>query len=102
MPSPSMWLRWIAGCRNAPGQSHRATGDEFHQGNYGGYTEPFPCPNGLPIDRRTPDQVPAWRERVERAKEFSRQHSSQHRVQLLAEHVTPQILSAFLKAVRGG
>lgn len=88
MPSPSMWLRWIAGCRNAPGQSHRATGDEFHQGNSGGYTEPFPCPNGLPIDRRAPDQVPAWRKRIEKAKLWSAMCQASAERDELAENLT--------------
>ena len=32
------------------------------------YTEPWPCPNGLPIDTRKPGESPQWRVRIERAR----------------------------------
>jgi hypothetical protein len=57
---------WQAGIRNAAGQTHRARGDEFHQGNCGGYSESMRCPNGLPIDRRTPGETQWWRDKMER------------------------------------
>jgi len=62
----SRHVAWQAGIRNAPGQSHRTKGDEFHQGNCGGYSESMRCPNGLPIDRRTPGETQWWRDKMER------------------------------------
>jgi hypothetical protein len=35
----------------------------------------YPCPNGLPIDYREPAEVPAWNDRVARAKrDIDRHH----------------------------
>jgi hypothetical protein len=62
----SRHVAWQAGIRNAPGQTHRTKGDEFHQGNCGGYSESMRCPNGLPIDRRTPGETQWWRDKIER------------------------------------
>lgn len=93
-------IAWLAGCRNAPGQSHRATGDEFHQGNCGGYTETFSCPNGLPIDKGVPSDSKAWRERVERARRDIADHNSEYRVREIVSGVVPEILDVFLKATR--
>ena len=64
--STADWNRWLAGCRPRRGFGLTA-GDTMHCG-LADYTEPFPCPNGLPIDTRKPGESPRWRARVERAK----------------------------------
>ena len=66
MSDYSRHLAWQAGCRNSPGQSHRCKGDELHQGDCGGYSQTMRCPNGLPIDRRTPGETQWWRDTMER------------------------------------
>ena len=60
--------RWLSGCRHVSNNgTHLTPGDIVHCG-LGDYVESMRCPNGLPVDRRTPDQVPAWRRRVEKAR----------------------------------
>jgi hypothetical protein len=62
------FLRWQSGCRSFFAVDHGCTaGDSSHQGSRS-YTEPFPCPNGLPIDTRAPQEVEWYRERVARAR----------------------------------
>lgn len=62
------FLRWQSGCRSFFGVDHGCTaGDSFHQGSRS-YTEPFPCPNGLPLDTRKPQEVEWYRERVAKAR----------------------------------
>ena len=62
------FLRWQSGCRSFFAVDHGCTdGDSFHQGSRS-YTEPFSCPNGLPIDTRAPQVVEWYRHRVAKAR----------------------------------
>jgi hypothetical protein len=88
MSDYSRHLKWAAGCRNAPGQSHRCKGDEFHQGNCGGYSESMRCPNGLPIDRRTPGETQWWRNKMERLQRELRGYREADERDLLAVLLT--------------
>jgi hypothetical protein len=88
MSDYSRHVAWQAGIRNTPGQSHRTKGDEFHQGNCGGYSETMRCPNGLPIDRRTPGETQWWRDRIERARQWIEMCRQSTERDLLAEQLT--------------
>lgn len=45
----------------------------------------MPCPNGLPIDTSLPGDHQLWRDRVERAREFSRRHSERIALRALGD-----------------
>ena len=105
MSDYSRFVAWQAGCRNAPGKSHRMPSDEFHQGNCGGYSQAMYCPNGLPIDRGIPSESPAWRERVEKAKRDIATQSDAIEWQQIAESVavvfTAEDVSGLVELTKG-
>jgi hypothetical protein len=86
MSSPAAWIRWDARCRNMPAHGVTA-GDTYYLG-LRDYVEMYPCPNGLPIDHRHPAEVPAWSDRIAKAKRDIEQHKSEQRVKLLAESIS--------------
>ena len=51
-------------------------GDGHHLG-LRDYNQPYPCPNGLPIDLRQPRDCEHWRQRVTKAKRDIEVHSEQ-------------------------
>jgi len=70
--SVAAYSHWDSRTRNMP--AHGATaGDTYHLG-LRDYVEMYPCPNGLPIDHRQPADVPAWNDRVAKAKRDSENH----------------------------
>jgi hypothetical protein len=82
----SRFLAWDRRCidRGSYGMTH---GDGHHLG-FRDYNQPYPCPNGLPIDTRQPGDCEHWRQRVEKAKRDIERWNSDQRVQLLAETVS--------------
>jgi hypothetical protein len=52
------------------------------------YNQPYPCPNGLPIDLRQPADCEHWRRRVDKARRDIERWNSDQRVELLAETVS--------------
>lgn len=98
MSDYSQFLRWQAGCVDRGGYGVTSS-DTFHQG-LRDYNQPYPCPNGMAIDDRKPGQVPAWRRRVEKAKEDIRQHQRQFAVRLLAESITDEQARAAAERIR--
>ena len=94
------WIRWDARCRNMP--SHGMTaGDTYYLG-LRDYVEMYPCPNGLPIDYRQPAEVPAWNDRVARAKRDIERDQIRFRVRDMAAALRPSVVRAFLKALNNG
>ena len=76
MSDYSRFIRWSSGCRNHRSTGGQTAGDTMYLG-LTDYDQPFPCPNGLGVDTRTPDQVPAWRARIEKAKRDIERHREQ-------------------------
>jgi len=74
-------------------------GDTYYLG-LRDYVEMYPCPNGLPIDHRQPAEVPAWNDRVAKAKRDIEKHKSEQRVQLLAEQLTDDALKKDIEVIR--
>jgi hypothetical protein len=74
-------------------------GDTYYLG-LRDYVEMYPCPNGLPIDHREPSEVPAWRQRIEKAKRDIEKHKSEQRVQLLAEQLTDEAILSEIEVIR--
>ena len=72
MSSVAAFIRWDSRTRNMPAHGVTA-GDTYHLG-LRDYVEMYPCPNGIPIDHRQPEEVPAWNERVAKAKRDIEKH----------------------------
>lgn len=100
MSSVAAWIRWDSRCRSMPAHGMTA-GDTFYLG-LRDYVEHYPCPNGLPIDHRKPAEVPAWVDRVARAKRDIEKHKSEQRVQVMAAALQPSVVKAFLRALNNG
>jgi hypothetical protein len=98
MSSVAEWIRWEARCRNMPAHGVTA-GDTYYLG-LRDYVEMYPCPNGLPIDHKQPAEVPAWNDRVAKAKRDIQKHKSEQRVQLLAEQLSNETLRKDIEAIR--
>lgn len=73
MRTAASFIRWDARCRNMP--AHGATAGDTYWLGLRDYVEPYPCPNGLPIDYRKPSDVSAWNDRVAKAKRDIEKHS---------------------------
>jgi len=92
------WIRWESRCRSMPAHGMTA-GDTYYLG-LRDYVEHYPCPNGLPIDYRQPADVPAWNDRVAKARRDIEKHKSEQRVQLLAEQLTDETIFSEIEAIR--
>lgn len=66
MSDYSRHISWLARCTDR-GAYGITAGDSLHCG-FHDYNQLHPCPNGLPIDTRQPQDVQPWRDRVEKAK----------------------------------
>jgi hypothetical protein len=62
----SKFNAWNHGCVDR-GSFGMTSGDSMHLG-LRDYNQPYPCPNGLPIDMRLPGECEHWRRRIEKAK----------------------------------
>jgi hypothetical protein len=51
-------------------------GDSYHLG-LRDYNEPYPLPNGMPLDARKPGDCEHWRQRVDKAKRDIETHCEQ-------------------------
>jgi hypothetical protein len=94
------FLRWQSGCRSFFSVDHGCTaGDSYHQGSRS-YAEPFPCPNGLPIDTRAPQEVEWYRERVARAKADIEAFDRTTAIRDAAEAITDEEFDVWFEAIR--
>ena len=66
MSEYSKFNAWNRGCVDR-GSFGMTSGDSMHLG-LRDYNQPYPCPNGLPLDMRLPSECEHWRKRVEKAK----------------------------------
>ena len=66
MSEYSKFNAWNHGCVDR-GSFGMTAGDSMHLGARD-YNQPYPCPNGLPIDMRLPGECEHWRKRIEKAK----------------------------------
>ena len=66
MSEYSRFLSWDRRCSDR-GPFGMTAGDSMHLG-LRDYNQPYPCPNGLPIDMRLPGECEHWRRRIEKAK----------------------------------
>jgi hypothetical protein len=62
----SKFYAWDRRCSDR-GSFGMTAGDSMHLG-LRDYNQPYPCPNGLPLDMRLPGECEHWRKRVEKAK----------------------------------
>ena len=66
MSEYSRFLSWDRRCRDR-GSYGMTPGDSYHLG-LRDYNEPYPLPNGMPLDTRQPGDCEHWRRRVDKAK----------------------------------
>ena len=66
MSEYSKFYAWDRRCSDR-GSFGMTAGDSMHLG-LRDYNQPYPCPNGLPLDMRLPGDCEHWRKRVEKAK----------------------------------
>ena len=66
MSEYSRFLSWDRRCSDR-GSFGMTAGDSMHLGARD-YNQPYPCPNGLPIDMRLLGECEHWRRRIEKAK----------------------------------
>jgi hypothetical protein len=97
MSEYSQFIAWAARCTDRPGYG-MTPGDTMHLG-LRDYNEPYPCPNGLPIDTRQPGDCEHWQRRVKKAQAFIEQWNSDQRVVLLAESITDEQFEVWLTAI---
>ena len=66
MSEYSKFYAWDRRCSDR-GSFGMTAGDSMHLGARD-YNQPYPCPNGLPLDMRLPGECEHWRRRIEKAK----------------------------------
>lgn len=66
MSEYSKFYAWDRRCSDR-GSFGMTAGDSMHLGARD-YNQPYPCPNGLPIDMRLPGECEHWRKRIEKAR----------------------------------
>lgn len=66
MSEYSKFYAWDRRCSDR-GSFGMTAGDSMHLGARD-YNQPYPCPNGLPLDMRLPGECEHWRKRIEKAK----------------------------------
>jgi hypothetical protein len=74
-------------------------GDSFWMG-YGDYDEVDPFARYREPQESKPFTVPAWRERINKAKRDIEKHKSEQRVQLLAETITDETIFSEIEVIR--
>jgi hypothetical protein len=74
-------------------------GDSFWMG-YGDYDEVDPFARYREQEESKPITVPAWRERIAKAKRDIEKHKSEQRVQLLAEELTDETIFSEIEVIR--
>jgi hypothetical protein len=82
--------------RGSYGMTH---GDGHHLG-LRDYNQPYPCPNGLPIDTRRPGDCEHWRKRVDKAKRDIEHSRFWAGVQSCAEEFTDEQIFEDLEIIR--
>lgn len=83
MSEYSRFLAWDRRCIDR-GSYGMTSGDSMHLG-LRDYNQPYPCPNGLPLDKREPADCEHWRRRVEKAKRDIETHRERCMWQQLGE-----------------
>lgn len=100
MSSGAAWIRWDARCRNMP--AHGMTNGDTHYLGLRDYVEMYPCPNGLPIDHRKPAEVPAWVDRVAKAKRDIETFNRMWAIRDGAEAITDDEFDVWLNTIAKG
>ena len=98
MSEYSRFIAWDARCRDR-GSYGMTAGDSMQLG-LRDYNEPYPMPNGLPLDARLPGECEHWRKRVEKAKRFIGEWNSEQRVRSVADSITDEEILLEIEIVR--
>jgi hypothetical protein len=100
MSEYSRFSAWNRSCMDRPGYGI-TPGDTMHLG-LRDYNQPYPCPNGLPVQTGGPQESEAWQRRVEKARRFIESYESEHTVRNLVATLQPSVVKAFLRALSNG
>ena len=100
MSGYSRFLAWSARCHDRPGYG-LTPGDTAYLG-LRDYVEPYPCPNGLPIDTREPGECESWRRRVEKAKRDIEAWNRGVAIQQRAEAITDDEFDIWFDTLKKG
>jgi hypothetical protein len=98
MSEYSRFLAWDRRCIDR-GSYGMTAGDSMALG-LRDYNQPYPCPNGLPLDMREPGDCEHWRKRIEKAKRFIGEWNSENRVREVADSITDEEILLEIEVVR--
>ena len=98
MSEYSKFYAWDRRCSDR-GSFGMTSGDSMHLG-LRDYNQPYPCPNGLPLDMRLPGECEHWRRRVEKAKRFIGEWNSEQRVRSVADSITDEEILSDIEVIR--
>jgi len=96
MSSTSQFISWEAGCTYHPQNLCESGMRAWHFD----YSQPYPCPNGLGIDHRSPRDVPLIVARIAKARKDSDDWAAQCRVRCAADEITIDELSHDIEEIR--
>jgi hypothetical protein len=66
----------------------------------GAYDQVFPCPNGLGIDYRAPQECWSYRERVAKARRDAMEHDKEIRIREAAGELKPKQIEEDIQEIR--
>jgi hypothetical protein len=98
MSEYSRFLAWDRRCIDR-GSYGMTSGDSMALG-LRDYNQPYPCPNGLPLDARQPGDCEHWRKRVAKAKLFITDWDKENRVRSVADSITDEEILLEIEIVR--
>ena len=98
MSDYSRYLTWDRRCRDR-GAFGMTAGDSLYLG-LRDFNEPYPCPNGMPLDTRKPGDCEHWRRRVAKAKRDIEDWNRDIAITRAAEAITDEDLELFISEIR--
>ena len=98
MSESSKFYTWDRRCHDR-GSYGMTAGDSYYLG-LRDYNQPYPCPNGLPIDGRKPGDCEHWRRRVEKAKQFIGEWNTENRIRSVADSITDEEILLEIETIR--
>jgi hypothetical protein len=100
MSEYSRFLAWDRRCIDR-GSYGMTSGDSMALG-LRDYNQPYPCPNGLPLDARKPGDCEHWRRRVAKAKQDIETWNRDVAIEARAESLTDDEFDIWFSALTRG
>lgn len=96
MSTVAEFIKWDDGCRF----HSRNMSETGLRGWHFDYNQPYPCPNGLPVDTRSPSECEEWRTRVAEAIQFMKRHSAEIDVREMAQNIPEEKIVDDIKEIK--